>query len=299
MDAKKEHEPKSLNYAGSYDVYIDDSVLSSVNQRYSLRKYITMLISRRHFMLADSKSRALNGAKNTFLGRAWLFLDPLFQVGIYAVVFGLILHSSRGIDNFVGFLALGVTTFQSITRGYNVGVGLIQRSRALIKSFQFPRASLVISRVFETWLDCSIPILVAMVIAIIFQGGTGLSWRIALLPAVYALILIFNTGLAFIFARVTAFVPDLKSVINLCTRGLFFVSGIFYSIDRFANGGLLPTLMKYNPIYQFLMGMRSTVLQQHDFGIGNFLYLTAWSLGIFVFGFLFFWRSEGKYAFVK
>ncbi|OFQ37365.1 hypothetical protein HMPREF2943_07545 [Corynebacterium sp. HMSC072D12] len=280
-------------------VLVDDRSLRRLDATNSLFKYLGALFNHRHFLVADARARSFSSGRNTFLGRSWLFLDPLFQVAIYSVVFGLVMQTDKGVENFVGFLAVGVTVFQAITRGYNSGSGVIQKSRALITSFHFPRIVVVMSRCLETWLNCSIPILVGIVCAIVFQKCDHIGWQLILVVPLYLLILGFSFGLACIFARLTAFIPDFKSLINVCTRGLFFVSGIFYSVDRFSGESVLLRVMTLNPVYQFLSAFRTIVLYGELPSLDSVLYLVIWTISLVGVGFVFFWRAEERYAYVK
>lgn len=292
MSSKPARKPRET-------VLVNDSSLRRLDATGSFLDYLREIFKHRHFMIADAKARAFSSGRNTFLGRAWLFLDPLFQVAIYSVVFGVIMQTDKGMDNFVGFLAVGVTVFQAITRGYNSGSGVIQKSRALITSFQFPRILVVLSRCIESWLNCSIPIVVGIVCAFVFQRGEFVGWQLILIIPLYLLLLGFTLGLACIFARLTAFIPDFKSIINLCTRGLFFVSGIFYSVDRFEDGSLLLKIMNFNPIYQFLSAFRSLVLYGELPSLEALLYIAIWTIALLGVGFVFFKKAEERYAYVK
>lgn len=292
MSSKPAKEPRET-------VLVNDYCLRRLDASGGFIEYLRELFKHRHFMVADAKARSFSSGRNTFLGRAWLFLDPLFQVAIYSVVFGVVMQTDKGVDNFVGFLAVGVTVFQAITRGYNSGSGVIQKSRALITSFHFPRILVVLSRCIESWLNCSIPVVVGIMCALVFQRGEYMGWHLILVIPLYLLLLGFTLGLASIFARLTAFIPDFKSIINLCTRGLFFVSGIFYSVDRFADGSLLLKIMNFNPVYQFLSAFRTLVLYGELPRLGPTLYMIIWTTCLLGIGLVFFWNAEERYAYVK
>lgn len=280
-------------------VLVNDSSLQRIDDSSHLLRYLRQVYIHRHFMLADAKARSFSSGRNTFLGRSWLLLDPFFQIAIYAVVFGLIMRSDKGVDNFIGFLAVGVTVFQTITRTYNAGNGVIQSSRALITSFHFPRIIVVFSRCLEAWMNCMIPVIVGIGFAVVLQRGNQLAWEFLLLIPFYFLILVFSFGLACIIARLTAFVPDFKSLITLATRGLFFLSGIFYSIDRFADDNLILQLVNLNPVYQFLDAFRTVILDGRAPESEALVYLNIWSFALLLVGFVFFWKAEERYAYVK
>ena len=49
-------------------------------------------------------------AERTYLGVVWWFLDPLIHISIYYFVFSVIM--SRGTENFIAFLAVGVIVWR-------------------------------------------------------------------------------------------------------------------------------------------------------------------------------------------
>lgn len=276
--------------------FIPDANLHSLNLRPPLHTYISQLWDRRFFIKRYSRASAFSTGRNTFLGKVWILLDPLFQVAMYALIFGFVLRTNRGIDNFIGFLVLGVIFFRVATQGITGGSGLMQANRALITSFHFPRASVAFSTTLKSFYDNLAPCILAVVVALLFQLDKPPSWTIVFVVPAYVLLHIFAAGATLISARLTAFIPDMKQIISVAVRGLFFVSGIFFSIERFDHHQGLQTIMQINPIYQFLRAIRLSVLDGQVPSITHWFYLTAWALGIFVVGLMFFWRAEARYV---
>lgn len=277
-------------------ILVDDSQLFSLRARPSLIEYFRSLWQRRHFIHADARSKAFKSNRDMLLGRVWIILNPLLDVAVYGVVFGLVLKTSRGIDNFIGFLILGVIFFGFISKGLSAGSGLIQSSRNMISSFAFPKASLAVSVILRQLLDNIVPAIVAVILAVLLQIGEPLSWTIILVVPLFLLIHVFGLGLTFFVSRITAFVPDFKAIVSLVGRALFFLSGVFFSVERFSTSPELQQLVLINPAYQFLMAVRDAAIYQTVPSAGTWAYLSAWSFGLVVVGFVFFWQAEERYA---
>ena len=111
--------------------------LSKLQSRPRLDEYIKEIWQVRRFIVLNARTRANLNGRDTFLGRAWVILDPILQTAFYGFVFGMVLNVSKGMDNFPGYLAIGVVFFRVATRGLTSGIGLVRRSRALISSFSF------------------------------------------------------------------------------------------------------------------------------------------------------------------
>ncbi|MDV2431448.1 ABC transporter permease [Corynebacterium tuberculostearicum] len=278
---------------------VDDRRLKNLRARLPLPQYTSELWRRRFFILAEARGRSLRGGNDTFLGKAWIVLDPLFQVTLYAIVFGLILGVSKGMENFVGFLTIGVIFYRQTTRGFSTGIGLVQSAKNLIASFNFPRAAVVFSVALKNTIDGIAPSLVAVFVALLLQFETVPSMAVLLVVPIYVLIQFFNIGVSFVVARVTAFIPDMKTPISLFTRALFFLSGIFFTLERYEGHPALIETMKLNPIYQFLTAIRTCVLDGNVPEVSVWLYLSAWSIGLAVFGYIYFWMADERYANVK
>lgn len=294
QDIKTEQDPKLTNV-----VLVDRSSLRSLNYRPTFSTYLKELWENRYFMVAYARSSAFGDGRGTFFGRLWMILNPAFQIAIYGLIFGVVLRTHRGIDNFVGFLTIGVVFFRFLIAGINGGSSLIQRNRNLIGSFQFPRATIPISSSIRAALDNLIPGLVAICAALLFQWNKGISWTIVLVPILFIMMHVWAAGAMMITARFTAFFPDGRNFLRLVTQGLFFISGVFFSLDRFSGSIALSTAMKINPLYQFLHAIRQCTLDGIVPSTLQWLYLSGWTLLVFVFGLVYFWGAEERYAHVK
>ena len=175
----------------------------------------------------------------------------------------------------------------------------MQQNKALISAFTFPRAALPISTTVKALIDDLIPAVLAVVVALLFQVHQSPSWTILLVVPLYILIHLFSLGLTFFVARATAFIPDLKNLVAVINRALFFLSGVFFSIDRFETHPLLKEVVLANPFYQFLTSIRTCVLDGAVPSHEVWLYLATWSLTLFFTGFIYFWHAEERYGTVR
>lgn len=279
-------------------IEVDDTYLRRLSARPGLGKYLAQLWQRRHFIWAEARNKAFSRGRDMYLGRAWIVLQPILDTAVYILVFGVVLNISKNIDYFIGYLVIGVIFFNFITRGLNSGAGLIQSSKGMISSFSFPKAALPISLTVKQLLDNVAPALVGLLIAFLYHGLTP-SLAILTVPVFFLMIHLFSLGAMLIVARITAFVPDLKALVSTFTRGLFFVSGVFFDIHRFDSNETIQSIMLANPAYQFLTAVREATIYQTVPPLGRWLYLAAWTFGLLIIGLIFFWEAEERYARVR
>lgn len=297
--ARGDKNQQGVNCDGSEALIVEDQALKSLRARPPFRVYLRQLWQRRHFVWADARSKALNSGRGTFLGKSWIILNPILQVAVFVIVFGLVLKVDRGMDNFIGFLVIGVIYFGFLSAGLSGGINLIQSQRNMIKSFHFPRAALALSTTLRNLIDNIPPAFVAIVLAILTQLNQPIHWTVVFVIPTFVLIHIFNLGVTLIVARLTAFIPDTKSLVQLLQRALFFVSGIFYPLSRFDTYPTLKLIMQANPIYQFLSVVRSVVLDGAVPPLSLWGYITVWSFGLLAFGLVYFWQAEARYSGVR
>lgn len=270
--------------------------LTSLNPRPSLATYIQQLWQRRFFIEAEARSKALRSTRDYRLWRTWLVISPILDVAFYGFLFGILFQTSRGIENFLGYLIIGIMFMRMMSSLLGDGSGLISKSKSMIRTFAFPRASLVFSQTLRALIDNILPALMALLLAFIAQWGKFPHWTVLLVLPLYLLMHIFGCGLMLVAARLTAELPDIKAVMPLVTRAWFFLSGVMFSLERFSHVPVVQELMSYNPAYIFLMAIRDASINQIAPNLSTWLVLLAWSFGCLVVGFVYFWGAEDKYV---
>lgn len=280
-------------------LFVDDFYLKSLDVRPSLTEYIRQLWQRRFFIVAEGRAKAFQSSRDLILGKFWLIADPLLNAAMYGLIFGLLFGTRRGIDNFPGYVILGMAFFGIAQGGISAGVGLIRSNKNMIQAFKFPRAAVVLSMAYRRLLD-SLPVAVVMVLAaLVTQWGTPIRWTLVLVIPVFLLIHLFAVGLTFLAARLTAFVPDAKVLLNLFTRAWFYISGVFFTMDRFEHYPELQAVMQANPGYLYLDSVRQVVMYGNPMEAARWGELTAWAVGTALVGFIYFWRAEERYGAVQ
>lgn len=270
--------------------------LEHVYQRPPLGEYLTRLWERRHFIRADARGRVISGSRGTLLGMGWLILRPILDGAAYYVIFGLVLRTSRGIENFVGYLLIGIFLFQFTARCLSGGANSLVTGKNLLKAFSFPRAALPIGAVARETLSF-IPVLGVMLLLILALPPTEqITWRWLLLPLILALQLAFAYGLALAAARATAHIPDLSQLISVLTRFWLYGSAVFFSYDSFDSYPGIQAVMEVNPMFVVLDMTRDVLLYAETPTLQSWALLVAWSVALGAGGTVYFWRGEERYG---
>ena len=270
--------------------------LVPLNPRPSLGGYIKELWGRRFFIGAEARSKALRSTRDYRLWKLWLVVSPILDVAFYGLLFGLLFKTARDVDNFVGYLFIGLIFMRMLTSMLGSGNGLISSSKAMISAFPFPRASLVFSQTLRAAIDNLLPAGVALILAFVAQWGDFPTWTTILVVPLYVMLHLFGCGLMLIFARLTAEIPDVKALVPIITQAWFFLSGVMFTMDRFSHVPTLQKIMVENPAYEFLTAIRDVTIYGTVPALDVWLILLVWTAGTFIVGFVYFWAAEEKYV---
>lgn len=269
--------------------------MKRIGARPPLSEYIRGLLDRRHFIKRESRAKAFGSVRDTALGKVWLILDPFLNSAVYYLIFGIILNVRSGVPNYVGYLVVGVTFFNILSRHVGGAAGIIQVGRSLTKAFSFPKASLVFSFTLRQYIDFIPSIFAALIFIMVVPPHAlpTLTWLF--LPLILLLGIPFCLGAAFIVATLSARFPDLKFVWPLVTRFWFYGSGVFWSVNRFGPDSIGATVMHWNPGWTYLELMRESLVYDRVPAADLWIYFGLWSLIVFFVGFFFFWMHEEKF----
>ena len=268
--------------------------LTRVGVRPALPAYVRSLWERRQFAVSLAAAKAYARNQGSYLGQLWALLTPLLWAGVYLLVFGVLLGTSRGVENFVGFLVVGVFLFHFTSASVVAGSKAIIGNQGLIASLQFPRAVLPIATVLAE-LFTLLPALLVLVVLVPLSGEpVQASWL--LLPAAVALQWVFGTGVALIASRLVSEYRDLKQLVPFVLRILMYVSGVFFSIDHYVGAGQGAGMLTHQPVAVYLELGRASLLTGVTASASTWLWGVGWAVATCALGFVYFWRSESRYG---
>jgi len=275
---------------------VDRTLLQPVSGRPPLSDYLGHVWQRRHFIWADARAHVLGGTSGNLLGTAWLVINPVLDGAVYYVIFALLLRANRGIDNFLGYLIIGVFLFQFTTQCLTQGARSVVAGRQLIRSFAFPRAALPVAAVVRQTISF-VPVLLVMVTLIAaIPPVEPVTWRWVLVPGALALQMMLNLGLALLAARAVSAFPDLTHLISVFTRFWLYGSAVFFSYERFIDHPVLLEVVQLNPMFIVLDITRDSLLYGVTPSAQSWRVLAAWSVALLVAGTVYFWRGEESYG---
>jgi teichoic acid transport system permease protein len=268
--------------------------LTPVGRRPPLGRYVSQLWTRRHFITTLAVARVIARNHEDRLGVLWNVLRPLLLAAIYGVVFGVLLPSSTRPKNYIAFIVIGVIVFTFSGDCFTKGSRSITRNLHIVRALHFPKALLPIAQTLEETI-ATLPGFVVMVAIVLGTGVTPRANWLLVIPA-FLLQMVFSLGLAFFAARVTVSVRDFAQLLPFILRLLFYMSGVFYDVNKFDQHKWLFNIVKVNPFHLFIAVDRQALLGGHYATATMWLMAVGWAIGLALVMFFLFWRAEERYG---
>lgn len=264
-----------------------------LGEKTPLPVYLRALWQRRDFAVTVPLGELRAQNMDTVLGNLWHLLNPVLLVAVYFTIFGLLLDTSRGVDNFLAFLAVGVFVYQYSQRTAIAAAKSIPANEGLIRSIQFPRALLPISTVIGQTVAFMPAVAVMVVVALATGERPTLRWL--LLGPIFLLQSAFNLGAALVVARLADSFRDVQNILPFVFRLLFYMSGVLYLVEAWVGDPALRRLFNANPLYAFVTLARGPVLGEPS-NPELWMSVLVWTAVILPVGFAFFRAGEQRYG---
>lgn len=273
--------------------------LAAAGKLPSLPAYTRQLWSYRHFIASYANARVSSTLGNTRLGSLWQVLTPLTNAAVYYLIFGVILGTRSGVDNFIAYLCTGVFIFGFTQSSVQSGITSITNNLGLIRALHFPRASLPIA--FTLVEVRNLVASMGVLIAIVLVTGEPVTWHWLAIVPILLMQATFNAGLSMAAGRLGAKLTDIKQLVPFIMRIWLYGSAVLYPVQRFSDhlDGWQLQVVQSNPLLIFIELMRHALMENVQLaGSLTQLWLSAaaWTLVVGLGGYVYFWRGEKGYG---
>jgi lipopolysaccharide transport system permease protein len=202
-------------------------------------------------------------ASRYFLGYIWWLLEPLLFVGVFYVVFDIILDSRR--SDFLVFLMCGKLAFiwfsKTVTQASNSIVSnSIVTNKGLVGKIDVPKTLFPMAVVQQSLYKQATVFL--LLIVVLLASGYPLTftwlWLLPLILVNYLMIV----ACSFIGASLVCVLRDFSMIIPLGMTFLLFSSGIFWDVRALGDPRKTELVLALNPVAFILDAYRQILMFQ-------------------------------------
>ncbi len=198
--------------------------------------------------------------KQTILGLLWAIINPVFQMGVFSIIFGKLAQiSSDGIPypifSFTAILPFNYFS-QSLSGASNSLIG----STSVLTKVYFPRILIPLTPVFSKLADLFIAFLILIVMMIFYQISPTIN--LIFLPLLMLLMILTSVGLGMWLSSLAIQYRDVKFAVGFFTTLLMYAAPVVFPasliLEKFGYNYYL--LYGLYPMVGVIEGFRSSLL---------------------------------------
>ena len=232
--------------------------------------------------------------KQTVLGPAWIFLNPLVSSLIYAFVFGGIAGiGTNGIPSILFYLcsnAIWIFFSSCITQNATT----FTANASVFGKVYFPRLTTPISNIIVSMIQFCVQMILVMCFLVYYVviGAVHPNWEAWLLiPVVLLQLGLLGLGLGIMISSLTTKYRDLAILVTFGVQLWMYVTPIVYPISQMGEG-IMKTILQINPVTAAVELFRYAVLGQGEIMPGYIALSWGVTLVAVVFGVMTFNKVE-------
>lgn len=239
----------------------------------------------RHLIWKLAKNDFKKRYAGSYLGAFWAMAQPVVTVGMYYVVFDLIMGGSASRTSadvpFVLFLTAGLVPWFFFSEALNNGTNALREYSYLVKKVVFKISMLPIIKVIAATFIHAFFVVVLLVVAMIY----------GYYPSVYTLQLFYYSACLFIFVlalsyttcAVVVFFKDLAQIISIALQIGMWATPILWDIHNLGSSKWV-SVLKLNPLVYVVNGYRDAVYGRQWFFEDFFSTMYFWIVTVALFG---------------
>lgn len=203
-------------------------------------------------MILSLIRRELRGRyKGSILGFMWTFINPLLQLGVYTVVFSIIMHTD--IEKYYLFLFIALIPWIFFNTCLTGGTRVIFSQEDMVKKIYFPREVLPIAFVSSQFINMLLAFIV--IFFVVLLSGIGININVLIyLPLIMIIEYVLALGITMFGAAITVYIRDLEQIFNIIGMAWMYMTPVLYSIDMVPEE--LRGLYNLNPMTPIVVAYR-------------------------------------------
>ena len=249
-----------------------------------LYMYRTMTVS---LVKKDLKGRY----KGSVLGFLWTFINPLLQLGVYTLVFQVILKNPM--PNYYMHLFVALVPWIFFSSALTTGSKAVLGQANMVKKIYFPREVLPLSYTLSSFVNMALSFIV--IFAVYFISPMELkSAPLLMLPVIMIIQLFLVAGVTLITSSLTVYLRDLEHIMSVLNMALMYISPVVYPVSYIPEKYM--SLYLLNPMSPVIIAYRD-ILYYGTFPEFKIVFLAfAESMIIFFAGLLIFGKLKKHFA---
>ncbi|MDB5448655.1 MAG: transporter permease [Phenylobacterium sp.] len=230
--------------------------------------------------------------RQTFLGVAWVVLQPLLGAAIFSIVFGLIARMPTGGTPYLVISYSGLLGWTLFSTGLTRISNSLVANAELIRKVFFPRLLLPLGVIPSLLVDLACGTALMFVINAIY--GIGPHWGLLLFPVGVMLLIAMALGLGMVAGSLAVRYRDIQYILPLLAQLLMYASPVGYSAAAVPR--LIKPFYDLNPLVAPIELIRTALVGSGEVSVHALAYSAGAALVFLLAGLVVFRLTERKFA---
>lgn len=239
-----------------------------------------------------AKSELKSEVADSHLNWLWWVLDPLLLMLVYLFIAVVAFNST--LSYFPIYIFLGLTLWNFWNGLVKGSIRLLKRNKGIISKVYLPKLTLLFIKAMVQGFKMLISFGIVIIMMVCYR--VPLSWNLLYIIPVMLVFALFTFGMCTILMHYGVFVEDLSNVVDVTLRLVFYMTGIFYSIEERMHGFVQTVLLYWNPVSFVIQSMRNIMLYQKGINLYALGFWTVAGLVLSFIGVKLIYKYENSYV---
>lgn len=247
------------------------------------------------YAIYSAKAELKAEVAGSYLNWIWWILEPICFMLIYTLIFGYVFNASE--EYFTVFIFIGITLWDFFSRNLKNSVKMVKKNKPIVTKVYIPKFILILSKMLVNGFKMLVSFGIVVLMMIIYRVPVSVN-LIYVIPLLIDVVLL-CFGIMCILLHFGVYVEDLANVVNIALKLMFYLTGIFFSIETRIGKrypALAALLEKANPMAYIITGMRKSMIYSQT---PDLLFMGIWfviSLIVCIIGIRVIYKNENSYV---
>ena len=230
--------------------------------------------------------------KQTSIGIIWAVLQPILTMVVFTVVFGRVAGVKSGVIPYPIFVYSGLLFWNYFSNSLSIASNSLVAEQNIIQKVYFPKIIIPLASTLVFLLDFFFASFILAGLMIYYHFSPSLMGILLVIPSLIITFLTFS-GLGLIFSSINVKYRDVRYALPFFIQLLIFLTPVIYPPSML---GKYEWILYFNPMSGVIETMRAGLLSAGGINWSVFGFSALLSILLFVFGLVYFNKSERFFA---
>lgn len=261
-----------------------------------MKRFLMDIKKYKEYAIYSAKSGLKSEVADSHLSWLWWILDPMLFMMVYSFIAIIVFGS--GEKYFAAFVFIGLSSWSFFSATIKQGVRIVSKNSAIVSKVYIPKYILLLIQMLINGFKMMVSYILVVGIMILYR--VPVSFKLLYVIPIFMTLFVITFGFSSIMLHFGVYVDDLFNITNVVLKLVFYLSGIFYSIEVKVGNALgepfTTLLLRCNPIALIMDSLRKCMIYETT---PDYLALLVWFfLGIMlsIIGIHIIYKNENSYV---